>query len=42
VHPRQLAGGDNLVGVRVSQRPPGVSHRLVLERLELQMGYSQQ
>ena len=39
VEPRQLAVGDNLVGVRVVRRPPGVPGQISIEKLELHVDY---
>lgn len=39
VQPRCLAVGDNLVGVRVPQRPPDVRDQIRIEKLELHVNY---
>ena len=39
VPPRYLAVGANLVGVRLNQRPPDVSDRIQIEKLELHVRY---
>ena len=39
VDPRQLAAGDNLVGVRVTSRPPSTRGEIVIEKLELHVRY---
>ena len=39
VQPRQLAVGDNLVGVRVTERPPDVRDQISIEKLELHLKY---
>ena len=38
--PRQLAVGDNLVGVRVAQRPPDVREEIMIEKVELHVRYN--
>lgn len=39
VDPRQLAVGENLVGVRVTSRPAEVREEIIIERLELHVDY---
>ena len=39
VQPRQLAQGDNLVGVSVTPRPAEVRDRISIEKLELHVRY---
>ena len=39
VDPLSLAVGDNLVGVRVTERPPGVRREVTVEKLELHVKY---
>ena len=40
VQPDQLAAGENLVGVRVTRRPPGISEGILVEKLELAVSYA--
>jgi len=40
VDPRQLAEGDNLVGVRVASRPPEARGEILIEKLELHLRYT--
>jgi hypothetical protein len=40
VNPVLLAVGENLVGVRVTQRSPEVRGEVLVEKLELQVQYS--
>ncbi len=37
--PRQFAVGNNLVGIRVTRRPPGTRSEIVVEKLEVQVHY---
>jgi hypothetical protein len=39
VEPGMLAVGDNLVGMRVTSRPPGVLEEILVEKLELHVRY---
>jgi hypothetical protein len=39
VEPKQLAVGENLVGVRVTSRPEGARDEIIIERLELHVDY---
>ena len=39
VKPMQLAVGENLVGVRVKQRPGEARDEIIIERLELNVRY---
>ncbi len=39
VEPWQLAAGDNLVGVRVTARPPDAGEEIFIEKLELHVRY---
>jgi len=38
-HPRQFAMGKNLVGVRVTKRPPDVRQEITVEKLEAHVKY---
>jgi len=39
VQPQQLTVGDNLVGVKVTKRPPDVRDKIIIEKLELHINY---
>lgn len=39
VEPNQLAAGENLVGMRVTRRPPGAVEEMLVEKLELAASY---
>ena len=39
VQPKFLAVGDNLVGVRVTERPADVHHQILIEKLEVHLEY---
>ena len=39
VKPKLLALGDNLVGVRVTERPPGTTEEISIEKLEVHVKY---
>jgi hypothetical protein len=39
VDPRVLSSGDNLVGIRVTERPPDARDEMIIERLELHVTY---
>ena len=39
VQPKFLAVGDNLVGVRVTERPANVQHQILIEKLEVHLEY---
>ena len=39
VQPKFLAVGDNLVGVRVNQRPADAQHQILIEKLEVHLEY---
>ena len=39
VRPKFLAVGDNLVGVRVTERPANVQHQILIEKLEIHVEY---
>jgi hypothetical protein len=39
VQPKFLAVGDNLVGVRVTERPTEVRHQILIEKLEVHIEY---
>ena len=39
VQPKFLAVGDNLVGIRVTERPTDVEHQILIEKLEVHIEY---
>ena len=39
VQPKFLAVGDNLVGLRVTERPANVQHQILIEKLEVHLEY---
>ena len=39
IQPKFLAAGDNLVGVRVTERPTEVRHQILIEKLEVHLEY---
>ena len=39
VQPKFLAVGDNLVGVRVTERPAEAQHQILIEKLEIHLEY---
>ena len=39
VQPKFLAVGDNLIGVRVNQRPAEIQHQILIEKLEIHLEY---
>ena len=39
VQPKFLAVGDNLVGVRVTERPADAQHQILIEKLEVHIEY---
>ena len=39
VQPKFLAVGDNLVGVQVTERPVDIRGQILIEKLEVHLGY---